>query len=178
MWTQIASFFSICYIAANVGQAFQTDRGLHRNALGALSWKIERIRLYSSEDDIAEEANPEPIAVSIDTTLSDEKMRSLFAWIKCAFDRNPYDPNDVYAYYYQNIELAIASSFGDNLPKDSMPAKLMEMAVKSAGDATAEGWEDVLIGDVISRRDREQASLGAMGAAQWSGRFMTRPHCK
>lgn len=162
----------------NVGQAFQTDRGLHRNALGESSWKTERTPLYSSEDDNAEEASPEPIAVTIDTTLSDDKMRSLFAWIKCAFDRNPYDPNDVYAYYYQNIELAIASAFGDNLPKDSMPAKLMEMAVKSAGDVTSEGWEDILIGDVISRRDREQASLGAMGAAQWSGRFMTRPHCK
>jgi hypothetical protein len=74
--------------------------------------------------------------------------------------------------------LAIASAFGSNLPKDSLPAKLMEMAIKSAGDVNSKEWEDALIGDAISRKERESASLGAMGAAQWSGRFMTRPHCK
>ena len=28
----------------------------------------------------------------------------------------------------------------------------------------------------LSQRDREASSLGAMGAAQWTGRFRTRPH--
>lgn len=157
-----------CCVVNNVGYAF---------LLGAPTMQI-KTQLYSSEDEVDEEPVSEPIAVTIDTTLSDEKMRSLFAWVKAAFDRDPYDPNDVYAYYYQNIELAIASAFGDNLPQDSLPAKLMEMAVKSAGDVNSKEWEEILIGDEISRRDRESASLGAMGAAQWSGRFMTRPHCE
>ena len=39
-------------------------------------------------------------------------------------------------------------------------------------------WEETLIGEPIGRRDRESASLGAMGAAQWTGQWMTRPHCE
>ena len=66
-------------------------------------------------------------------------------------------------------------------------AKLMEMALKKEGllgetgsdDGTASSpWEELLVGDRIGRRERESASMGAMGAAQWSGQFMTRPHCK
>ncbi len=92
--------------------------------------------------------------------------------------------NDVYAYYYNNIELAIAAAFGDNLPEDSLPGKLLQMAMKKEGLLDEQGsernkeWEEKLIGDVIGRRDRESASMGAMGAAQWTGQWMTRPHCK
>ena len=127
--------------------------------------------------------NRESIAVAINTTLSESNTRKLFAWIKCAFDNNDGDDkNDVYAYYYNNIELAIAAAFGNNIPTDSLPAKLLDMALKKEGisdDQNEEGdreWEERLIGDFIGRRDRESASLGAMGAAQWSGRWMTRPH--
>ena len=139
--------------------------------------------LFSSND------GPQEIAVTINTTLTDEKIKNLFAWVKCAFDDGG-DKDDVYAYYYNNIELAIAAVFGDNLPKDSMPTKLLEMALKKEGlleqyqqqevntseDDDDEEWEEACVGDVIGRRDREQASLGAMGAAQWSGQWMTRPH--
>ena len=108
-----------------------------------------------------------------------DRTRNLFAWIKCAFNG---DENDVYAYYYSNIELAIAAAFGDKLPENSLPAKLMQMAVKSEGFSGDEGsskeWDETLVGDEIGRRDREQASLGAMGAAQWTGQWMTRPHCE
>ena len=138
---------------------------------------------------------PESIAVTINTTLSEANTRRLFAWIKCAFDYDGSDNNDVYAYYYNNIELAIAAAFGNNLPGESLPGKLMEMAMKKEGltgggdddrrgGDTSDGgggggeWEERLVGDPIGRRDRESASLGAMGAAQWSGRWMTRPHCK
>ena len=48
----------------------------------------------------------------------------------------------------------------------------------SNGRGGGREWEERLVGDPIGRRDRESASLGAMGAAQWSGRWMTRPHCK
>jgi len=49
------------------------------------------------------------------------------------------------------------------------------MALKKE-DLLLDEWEEACVGDVIGRRDREQASMGAMGAAQWSGRWMTRPH--
>ncbi|KAK1744726.1 hypothetical protein QTG54_004017 [Skeletonema marinoi] len=134
----------------------------------------------------AVDEGPQEIAVTINTTLTDDKIKNLFAWVKCAFDDGGGDKDDVYAYYYNNIELAIAAVFGDNLPSDSLPTKLLEMALKKEGlleqyqqkEAIVEDeeWEEACVGDVIGRRDREQASLGAMGAAQWSGQWMTRPH--
>jgi len=151
-------------------------------------------RLYASNDDdddddpytMENEDQPqESIAVSLNTTLTDAKIQKLFAWIKCAFDYDGMDKGDVYGYYYNNIELAIAASFGDNLPENSLPAKLLDMALKKEGlldgkdgdgASSTKEWEESLVGDVVGRRDRESASLGAMGAAQWSGRFMTRPH--
>ena len=36
--------------------------------------------------------------------------------------------------------------------------------------------EDEAVGDPVPLRDREQGSLGAMGAGQWTGQFRTRPH--
>ena len=136
-----------------------------------------------------DEIEPEPIAVTINSTLSDTNTKKLFAWIKCAFDQT--DKDDVYAYYYNNIELAIAAAFGDNLPSNSLPAKLLDMAMKQEGllvddeeksttneEDEDKEWMELLVGDPIGRRDRESASLGAMGAAQWTGQWMTRPHCK
>jgi hypothetical protein len=35
-----------------------------------------------------------------------------------------------FAYYYYNIELVIAAASGNNLPGESLPGKLMEMAMK------------------------------------------------
>jgi len=161
------------------------------------SWHVAQnfdaplVRLYArdeSDDDesSSEDVPPESIAVTINTTLSDAKVKRLFAWIKCAFDYDGSDRNDVYGYYYNNIELAIAASFGDNLPKNSLPSKLLDMALKKEGLLDEQGgggmvsstkeWEELLIGDDVGRRERESASLGAMGAAQWSGQWMTRPH--
>jgi hypothetical protein len=149
----------------------------------------------SSTELCASNHNNEPsprqeIAVTINTTLTDNKIKNLFAWIKCAFEET--DTNDdlqaYYAYCYNNMELAIAAVFGDNLPHNSLPTKLLQMALKKEGLLQQqqqqqgvniiidEDWEEACVGDVIGRQDRESASLGAMGAAQWSGRWMTRPH--
>ena len=119
----------------------------------------------------SEEQPPDAISVTINTTLTDTKIKKLFAWIKCAFayDGTEQYAND-YAYYYNNIELAIAAAFGDNLPKNSVPMKLMDMALKKEGlleynedgdIVSTKEWEEILIGDEIGRRDRESASLGA-----------------
>jgi len=36
--------------------------------------------------------------------------------------------------------------------------------------------ENECVGEPVSLRDREQGSLGAMGAGQWTGQWRTRPH--
>lgn len=141
-------------------------------------------RLFLADVD-SSTPEPEAISVIINTTLSESNTQKLFAWIKCAFDSDEMDNNDVYAYYYNNIELAIAAAFGANLPENSLPSKLLEMAMKKEGlldnmksSSDMREWEETLIGEPIGKRDRESASLGAMGAAQWTGQWMTRPHCE
>ena len=133
----------------------------------------------SSTELSASNEGPQEISVTINTTLTDDKIKNLFAWIQCINDNEGAD-DDVYAYYYNNLELAIAAVFGDNLPTDSLPTKLLDMALKKEGMLEGaimdEEWEEECVGDLIGRRDREQASLGAMGAGQWMGKWMTRPH--
>jgi hypothetical protein len=98
--------------------------------------------------------------VSIDTTLDDEKVTSLFAWLSRAFAGDPA---------YNNLMLAIAAIFGD-LAEDSVPVQMVAQALKELPP------EELPVGDPINIYDREEASLGAMGAAQWSGQWKTRPH--
>jgi hypothetical protein len=99
-------------------------------------------------------------SILIDSTLNDEKVTSLFAWVSLAFAGQPE---------YNNLMLAIAAVFG-NLPENSMPVQMVKRAMESLPD------EEELVGDPFSIQEREDNSLGAMGAAQWTGRFKTRPH--
>lgn len=169
--------------------SFKTKGGLstfEANSASPLCYNAKDKDYEDAEiEDESDEVPNQPISVTIDTELSDDKLKQLFAWVKCAFDFDE-NSNDVYGYYYNNMELAIAAVFGNNLPKDSLPATLLARAIKSEGldkQSAGEGsrdkeWEERLIGDPIGKRDRESASLGAMGAAQWTGRWMTRPHCE
>jgi hypothetical protein len=102
------------------------------------------------------------LTVRLDTTLDDEKIAALFAWISRAFEGD--DDR------YNNLMLAVAAVFG-NLPNNSAPALLLEQALQSL---PAE--DDVLTGESFSRYERESASMGAMGAGQWTGQYRTRPH--
>ena len=88
--------------------------------------------------------------VSIDATLDDEKVTSLFAWVSRAFAGEPE---------YNNLMLAIAAIFG-NLAEDSAPVQMVAQALKKLPP------EELPVGDPINIYDREEASLGAMGAAQ------------
>ena len=115
----------------------------------------------------------EPVQVTINTTLSDEKIKKLYCWIKRVLVE---EADDVYENYFNDIELAIMAVFGDNLPPDSLPQKLMEIALSKEQNMNSIEWEEELVGDVISRTERERSSLGAMGAGQWTGQWMTRPH--
>jgi hypothetical protein len=103
----------------------------------------------------------EQLTVQIDATLDDAKVTALFAWVSRAFDGDDR---------YNNLMLAIAAVFG-NLPSDSEPVVMLQEALKLLPDN-----EEELTGEPFSLYERESASMGAMGAGQWTGQFMTRPH--
>jgi len=105
--------------------------------------------------------NEKEVTVSVETKLNDERAAALFAWVSRAFAGEP-EFNDLY--------LAIVAIFG-NLPEDSEP---MIMAQKALERLPKD--EEETVGASISLADREMSSLGAMGAAQWTGQFRTRPH--
>lgn len=101
-----------------------------------------------------------PFTVQLQAELDDEKVTQLFAWLSRTFagDRR-----------YDNLMLAFAAIFG-NLPQDSVPVIMVETAMASLPP------EEFPCGTPYGQFDREQASLGAMGAAQWTGKWKTRPH--
>ena len=104
---------------------------------------------------------PQEQTVFLQIGMDDEKVRSLFAWISRAFDGDER---------YNNLMLAIAAIFG-NLPQDSKPVQMARDALDSLPED-----ESALTGQPFSLYERESASLGAMGAAQWTGQWRTRPH--
>lgn len=98
--------------------------------------------------------------IQVDTTLSDDRVTELYAWVSRALAG---DPN------YGNLMVGIAAVFGD-LPEDSVMKEVLREAMATIPP------EEKLVGEPLFLEDREQYSLGAMGAAQWTGRFKTRPH--
>ena len=102
------------------------------------------------------------VSVRLEPKLDDDKIKALFAWISRAYAGDPE---------YNNLMLAIAAIFGD-LPEQSEPVQMS----KAALDMLPEDAEEKALGTPHSLDERETNSLGAMGAAQWSGRWMTRPH--
>ena len=99
--------------------------------------------------------------VELQVGLDDDKVAALFAWISRAFDGDER---------YNNLMLAIAAIFG-NLPEKSELVRMAEEAL----DLLPED-ENKLCGQPFGLYERESASLGAMGAAQWTGQWKTRPH--
>ena len=96
----------------------------------------------------------------------DEKVRSLYAWISKALD-GADDGN------YNNVMLAFVAIFASPaLPETSEPMQMLQTALK---DLESDD-ERLPRGQAFSTTQREQASLGAMGAAQWTGQWKTRPH--
>ncbi len=124
-FTLTSELFSSCVQANSYCRTHRSDAPpLHRQYLQAAD---------DDEDTDASASDDVAISVIIDTNLSESNTQKLFAWIKCAFDYDESDKNDVYEYYYNNIELAIAAAFGSNLPENSLPSKLMQMAMKKEG---------------------------------------------
>jgi hypothetical protein len=98
--------------------------------------------------------------VQVEASLDEEKVTSLFAWVSQAFVGEPG---------YNNLMLAFAAIFGD-LPEDSKPVMMAKEARKKLPA------EEETVGDPLCIEEREQNSLGAMGAGQWLGQYRTRPH--
>ena len=89
------------------------------------------------------------MSVQVEATLSDEKIRALFAWIAQAYAGE---------YEYNNLMLAFAAIFG-NLPETSEPVQLAQQALKRL----PKDAEDIPCGESFSLDERESHSLGAMG---------------
>ena len=97
--------------------------------------------------------------VVLEAVLDDEKTAQLFAWIARALQGEPE---------YNNLISAFQAIFGER-----PTARLIGLRDAAVAAAPA---EDAPVGDPIGLMEREQMSLGAMGAGQWTGRWRTRPH--
>ena len=153
--------FSLLLVAihANSGICFMTrshsavsmSRGKYDNLCTSSSWGPRQTPLFAEKQELS---------VYLDSKLDDERITSLFAWLSRAFAGRDE---------YNNLMLAIAAIFG-NLPEDSPPVQMAKAALKDVPP------EEKTVGDRFSIEERESNSLGAMGAAQWTGRWKTRPH--
>uniref|UniRef100_A0A7S1BY18 N-acetyltransferase domain-containing protein n=1 Tax=Corethron hystrix TaxID=216773 RepID=A0A7S1BY18_9STRA len=99
--------------------------------------------------------------LEIETKIDDEKITKLFAWISRAFAGEEE---------YNNLMAAVAAIFATNLPPESPLNNMLGYAMSNIAP------EETQVGSPLPRFERERASLGAMGAAQWTGQFRTRPH--
>lgn len=101
------------------------------------------------------------LTVQLEAILDADKVTALFAWVSRAFDGDER---------YNNLMLALAVIFG-NLPPHSAPMVMLEEALQLLPPDNEQ-----LMGEPFSLHERESSSLGAMGAAQWTGQWRTRPH--
>lgn len=102
----------------------------------------------------------EQVSVTLEADLTDDRVTTLFAWVTRAFAGERQ---------YNDLMMALVAIFG-NVPEDSLPAKMAEEALAQVPP------EEELVGVPYTLAERESASLGAMGAGQWTGQFRTRPH--
>jgi hypothetical protein len=127
---------------------------------GGVIQDISRQRRHTSTE-IRQQEQPQ-YSVELQMQLDDEKITALFAWIHQAFQGD---------LRYNNLLLAMATIFGThNFPEASEPMRLYRYALQHAPA------EETRVGEPYTRQQRERASLGAMGAAQWTGQWRTRPH--
>ena len=159
---------------------YTTQSTLHhlkeKNILVDSSIRTSNSKLHSSS------SSSNQLQVILDPTLTDERITELFAWISCAFRG---DPN------YDNLMLGIIAIFGTNLDPESAPKQMAQNAILKLPGLSFNGNfndgnnddlrftvddSEICVGTSIPQFQREQASLGAMGAAQWTGQWRTRPH--
>ena len=108
----------------------------------------------------------EPSNALCDGILSERRVRHLFAWISRAFAGDQR---------YEDLGLGLALVFGDLWNEEDLLLDEMRFLLDEACAALPTA-EDEPCGAPLPTWERVQASLGAMGAAQWTGRYRTRPH--
>jgi len=102
----------------------------------------------------------ESVEVTVSAVLDDGKVDALFAWIcRALAGEEPYN----------NMMLAFAAIFGEHKSGSTLGAFVDNALAQLPA-------EDTTVGEPLSLKEREGASLGAMGAAQWTGTRRTRPH--
>ena len=78
---------------------------------------INTIITKKSSTLFSEQSPREELSVFLDPTLTEERMKSLFAWVSRAFAGDDE---------YNNLMCAMAAIFGTNLPPNSLPLVLVE----------------------------------------------------
>jgi hypothetical protein len=97
------------------------------------------------------------VTIAIEASLDEEKVTKLFAWISRALSGDGR---------YNDLMSALAAVFGNVPALQPLMDHAMAMSPR----------EEELAGVSLGLAQREEASLGAMGAAQWMGIWKTRPH--
>jgi len=97
--------------------------------------------------------------------LSDSRLAEVFAWISRAFVEDER---------YADLGDAFSLVFGDLWDEDVDDPQ--SRALLDEAMAQLPAAEDTPCGAPIALPSRVKSSLGAMGAAQWTGQFRTRPH--
>eukprot|EP00622_Pseudochattonella_farcimen_P006181 FR741948.1.p1 GENE.FR741948.1~~FR741948.1.p1 ORF type:complete len:358 (+),score=66.77 FR741948.1:28-1101(+) len=113
---------------------------------------------FSTPRDAIEE---ESVEIQLKAEIDDTKVLKLFAWVSRAFEGDPL---------YNDLVIALYAIFGDKSEANPQLKKMVENAMVSLQS------ENTPVGNPLSLRDRESASMGAMGAGQWLGQYKTRPH--
>lgn len=78
---------------------------------------INTIITKQSSTLFSEQSPREELSVFLEPTLTEERMKSLFAWVSRAFAGDDE---------YNNLMFAMAAIFGTNLPPNSLPLVLVE----------------------------------------------------
>jgi len=159
-----SSFLLLVLLPKFVESFIVQQRNININNNNSYKKNLNDIRIISSSEKytptVLQAQNEREVSVYLDSELTDERVATLFAWVSRAFAGEPE---------YNNLMLAIAAIFG-NLSATSQPVAMAKEALKLLPP------EEKNVGDRISVEDRETNSLGAMGAAQWTGKWKTRPH--
>lgn len=159
----------LCLLAFTPGDAFTVTTQRRWTSTGVSSGRHDAMTGGAWQLSSSSQKEQQPIY--LEPELTDERVTTLFAWVCQSFQGDSR---------YGNLMLAMVAVFGLNVPETSEPKLLAQLALdklrQDDDDDDDLNIEDTLHGAPISLGQREQSSLGAMGAGQWMGQYRTRPH--
>jgi hypothetical protein len=119
------------------------------------------IRLERQHKTIRFAKTAQEVTDQLVASLDDEKVTKLFAWVSRAFAGDER---------YNDLMAALAATFPAVFQNAPDLMELMDDAMAQLPD------ENEACGAPYGLEEREENSMGAMGAAQFLGMFKTRPH--